>query len=683
MFSVAISHDATRVVTGGGDSRARLGRNDGGLERTLFGHAAVVTAVAFSPDGATFLTGPWDRAVILWDTATGSIEQDFIGHLSFILSVAYSADATRILTASPDDTARLWAVVSADELRFFSGHAGDVTAAVFSPEENIVLTGSTDGTAKLWNLNRENVIGTFFGHTGAVNDVDFSPDGLLVLTGSDDDTAVLWPLGAAEGEGEGPCALAYSVPEADRDGDGILDCEECALGSDANNVDTDGDGLADGFEFEFGLDLLTDDADLDADGDGLTNLEEFLAGSDPSDVGSPNSTFFVATTGTDSAASGTREAPWATINFALSQVIASAANPVRINVIEGVYTENFALIPWMTIAAALDAAVTIEGAILAANDARLIALELTKTSAVAAILDMDNARMELLGVVFRGSAGRDATGIVVRGPAPVDSLIEDCTFTSLAVGIDIIGTVPVIRRCLFEDLSTDGIIVRRTADLTGRSLGVSAIAASGFNVFDTPTIDGFAVRNEQDEILIMENNEWGTDDELLIEESISGPNDFDPFLAQGAAILASAIFVRVIDAPTQTPITNCTVKLDPSVFDPVTENVDGLYIYPAVIEGPYTITVTAPGLGEIAEEVTLGGGEALIVTIAMGIPDFPDSGDRGDPGDPGDPGTPNTGCYRTGNTQMDSGLSENLILGLLVAAALAFFVRRRHSPPQV
>jgi pectin methylesterase-like acyl-CoA thioesterase len=141
---------------------------------------------------------------------------------------------------------------------------------------------------------------------------------------------------------------------------------------------------------------------LDADGDGLTNLEEYLAGSDPIDAGSPSATFFVSTSGADAVSGGTRDAPWASIGFALSAVVASPSNPVRINVSEGFYTEDLALRPWVTIAAVLGDVVTIEGAILGASDSRLIDLELTNLSPAAAILDMDDARMEVLGVVFRG-----------------------------------------------------------------------------------------------------------------------------------------------------------------------------------------------------------------------------------------------------------------------------------------
>lgn len=75
----------------------------------------------------------------------------------------------------------------------------------------------------------------------------------------------------------------FSSQDADYDNDGISNSVELDLGMDIYSLDSDGDGIPDSFEYAHaGLDPIIDDATADSDGDGLTNLEEYLAGYDPS-----------------------------------------------------------------------------------------------------------------------------------------------------------------------------------------------------------------------------------------------------------------------------------------------------------------------------------------------------------------------------------------------------------------
>lgn len=72
------------------------------------------------------------------------------------------------------------------------------------------------------------------------------------------------------------------------DADGLTDLQEYQLSSNPTSVDTDGDGMKDGWEVAHGFNLIDpSDASGDDDGDGWTNMEEFLAGTDP---GIPNTT---------------------------------------------------------------------------------------------------------------------------------------------------------------------------------------------------------------------------------------------------------------------------------------------------------------------------------------------------------------------------------------------------------
>jgi len=69
----------------------------------------------------------------------------------------------------------------------------------------------------------------------------------------------------------------------DLDDDGLTNIEEYEAGTDPSNEDSDGDGIPDGWEVDFDMDPNDpDDAEADDDGDGFS---EFKAGSDPTDDG--------------------------------------------------------------------------------------------------------------------------------------------------------------------------------------------------------------------------------------------------------------------------------------------------------------------------------------------------------------------------------------------------------------
>ena len=190
--SVAFSPDGTRVLTGSDDNTARLWDATNGAQIRVFsGHGADVNSVAFSPDGTRVLTGGDGDTATLWDATTGAEIRTFIGHDGDVSSVAFSPDGTLVLTGSHDGTAKLWNAATGSELRSFSGHSAAVSSVAFSPDGTEVLTGSSDHTAKLWNAASGSEVRTYTGHTDALLSVQFSPDGSRVLTAGADGTALL------------------------------------------------------------------------------------------------------------------------------------------------------------------------------------------------------------------------------------------------------------------------------------------------------------------------------------------------------------------------------------------------------------------------------------------------------------------------------------------------------------
>ncbi|TRY32338.1 S8 family serine peptidase [Aliiglaciecola sp. M165] len=73
----------------------------------------------------------------------------------------------------------------------------------------------------------------------------------------------------------------------DSDQDELTDPDEVSVySSNPNSADTDSDGMPDGWEVSFALDLLINDADLDADLDSWSNLLEYQNGTNPTDASS-------------------------------------------------------------------------------------------------------------------------------------------------------------------------------------------------------------------------------------------------------------------------------------------------------------------------------------------------------------------------------------------------------------
>jgi len=433
--------------------------------------------------------------------------------------------------------------------------------------------------------------------------------------------------GAAEGEGEGQgegeacgtwddCVTACAgAPNTDTDHDGLTACVEDCLCTDDGTADTDDDGMPDPFELQNGLDPTVDDAAEDTDQDGITNEEEYVLGTAPSNPGSPynSGVFYVGTNGVDAADHGTLALPWATIGYAMNQVNPGPTGGARIILLSGDYAEDVVLKPGVALSGELEGEARIIGQVTGAAGSVLDHLTLQAGQEVQYLLDMNDAAMRVTEVMFTGIG--EETGILVDGAGPLNSVIEQCIFTDLSVGIDIGQEIPAIRRNIFQDISNSAIIVRATLELlSGGSLGDVADAAVGCNTFAL-SIAGPAVVNERDDTLKMEQNDWGTNDPVAIAARIEGPADFEPFLAMGSGILAGSVYCTVWDANTQDQINTASVEV--GTYGPVTQNIRGVYAFPAVPQGVYTTTTEAPGYQLDAQTVNVPSGQSASVLAAL------------------------------------------------------------------
>jgi eukaryotic-like serine/threonine-protein kinase len=206
--------------------------------RTLRGHWAPVTAVAYWPDGQRIVTGSEDGTSKMWDSVSGMVLLSFGDQDALHTRISVSSDGGQVVLAMPgslpgraavqpvgggdtgdglqylprpairslaicaekewiatgDDigTVILWDACSGLELWSLEAHCGPVTSLAFSGDGRWILTAGEDRLAKVWDTTRREQPLLLEGHTGPVTAVALSADHQWIVTGSQDRTARVW-----------------------------------------------------------------------------------------------------------------------------------------------------------------------------------------------------------------------------------------------------------------------------------------------------------------------------------------------------------------------------------------------------------------------------------------------------------------------------------------------------------
>jgi WD40 repeat protein len=167
---------------------------DGTLKKTLTGHTDCIYGFDWRPDGKQFATSSYDKTVKIWDVTKGVSIAELKDHADAVYGLAYSASGKYLATASADRSIRVWDGQTGKRLYSLAGHTEMVTSLAAHPTADQIASVSADKTMRVWNLGPDggSAIRTSPAQADVLTDVRYSPDGKWIVTASNDGTVKVW-----------------------------------------------------------------------------------------------------------------------------------------------------------------------------------------------------------------------------------------------------------------------------------------------------------------------------------------------------------------------------------------------------------------------------------------------------------------------------------------------------------
>jgi WD40 repeat protein len=212
ILDVAIQTEGKKIIALCGDNVIRnygftqvAGKNELPLGQECSGHAAAVTAVALSPDGAILFSTSADKSLKRWLPANQAMRFNLGGHNQHIYALAFAPNGQRLASAGADNIIKLWNTTNGQNYANCQGHTAQVYGVAWHPTQDQIISCSGDKSIRFWSgADGKPISELREGITDGLYNLELSPDGSKFVAGGLAKTWLLWPMGQPKPAGAFP-----------------------------------------------------------------------------------------------------------------------------------------------------------------------------------------------------------------------------------------------------------------------------------------------------------------------------------------------------------------------------------------------------------------------------------------------------------------------------------------------
>jgi hypothetical protein len=200
--AVAFSPDGATLATSGYHEVVLWKVEDGSLLRRITNVAERVYDLEFTKDGQKIVVAAGTPAQIgeakIFQVADGKLLGDLIRTDDSVFAVSLSPDEKRLATAGADRAIRVFDFATLEQQLLIEDHADWVMDVAWSADGTRLASASRDKTSKVFDAASGDSLVTFNGHGEPVYGVGFQADGKIVVSSGSDKQIRTWNVADAK-----------------------------------------------------------------------------------------------------------------------------------------------------------------------------------------------------------------------------------------------------------------------------------------------------------------------------------------------------------------------------------------------------------------------------------------------------------------------------------------------------